>query len=223
MPFDELPTTVRCRCPGPGPCSECRKRAAEHMTKTTASIQIDRRRVVGIQGKKGSGKSVIADYLLSQGFQRIKFATVLKDMLRVLLRRRGVAADLIERMIEGDSKEVATPYLNGKTPRWAMQSLGTEWGRECIHPDLWVDTEMDALPAAGDFICDDVRFPNEVGAIHSVGGMLILVERPDLAESGDQHVSETHQLPFDVRCMNDGTVEDLQAKVGRLMAIGQAA
>jgi hypothetical protein len=214
---------IRCRCPGPGPCSECVKRAKAHATTTTINdepqlrLALERLRFVGIQGKKGSGKSVIADYLLSQGFQRVKFATVLKDMLRVLLRRRRCPADLIERMLEGDLKEVASDYLNGKTPRWTMQSLGTEWGRERIHPNLWVDTEMDALPATGDFICDDVRFPNEAAAIHSVGGMLICVERPDLI-SEDEHVSEMHQLPADVILVNDGTVQELQEKAKRIVA-----
>jgi len=85
------------------------------------------------------------------------------------------------------------------TPRKLLQLLGTEAGRNIIHPNIWVN----ALFA--DYVCDDcgqkecptdeedtgqmihrsfprwiitdVRFPNEVKAVKERGGIMIRVNR----------------------------------------------
>jgi hypothetical protein len=51
------------------------------------------------------------------------------------LHAQGVPSDTIERMVDGDLKEVATPHLGGATPRRAMQTLGRGWGR-ALSPNL---------------------------------------------------------------------------------------
>ena len=136
--------------------------------------------VIAFAGKAGAGKSTCADHLINQhGFERIKFASALKEMLRTFLRYRGAAPELIERMVEGDLKERPSPLLNDQTPRRALQTLGTEWGRQLIHENLWVDTERDHLPKWGRFVCDDCRFPNEAAMIRGVGGKLIQVVRSE--------------------------------------------
>ena len=40
-----------------------------------------------------------------------------------------------EAHIEGALKEVPCELLGGKTPRYAMQTLGTEWGRDTDQQD----------------------------------------------------------------------------------------
>ena len=57
-------------------------------------------------------------------------------MLRKLLACPGADAGMIRRMIDGDLKEAPTPLFEGRTPRHAMQTLGTEWGRDRIGRDL---------------------------------------------------------------------------------------
>ena len=47
-------------------------------------------------------------------------------MLRKLLACQGADAEMIRRMIDGDLKEAPTPLLEGRTPRHAMQTLGTD-------------------------------------------------------------------------------------------------
>ncbi|GJD31478.1 hypothetical protein PMNALOAF_2737 [Methylobacterium adhaesivum] len=136
--------------------------------------------VVGITGLAGSGKSTAAERLISRhGFERGKFANALKEMLRTLLRYRGADEATIERMIEGDLKEVPSPLLNGRSPRHAMKTLGTEWGRDEINEDLWVDTETASVlrRKPEKIVFDDVRFPNEVAAIRRLGGQIWRVSR----------------------------------------------
>lgn len=171
--------------------------------------------VIGLVGLQQAGKSTTADYLVRRhGFQRGKFAQCLKTMLRCLLIYRGASEVDVERMIEGDLKEIPTPFLNGKTPRHAMQTLGTEWGRDCIDPDLWVDTEIARLSRnlTRGVVFDDVRYPNEALAIRKLGGKLWQVDRPGLPDT-DEHDSERFRPNPDQVLFNGGRLGDLFAQV----------
>lgn len=144
-------------------------------------------RLIGFAGRAGSGKSFAAKTLVQHaGFVRTRFADPLKDMLRVL----GLGYD----EIEGHLKEAPSPLLCGKTPRFAMQRLGTEFGRELIGPSLWIDAwarRADAaLAAGGAVVVDDVRFPNEVAMIRECGGIVAWIDREGGAATSADHVSE---------------------------------
>lgn len=132
--------------------------------------------IIGLIGGAGAGKDTFAEALPPR-YERRKFAGPLKNMFRTLLAVQGVTYPQRERMIEGDLKEVPSKFLEGKTPREAMQTLGTEWGRNLIGPDLWVNAAMQGL--AGDAVFTDVRFPNEAKAIKAAGGMLFRIVRAD--------------------------------------------
>jgi len=158
--------------------------------------------LLGICGRKGSGKSTAAQVLLDAGWKRVKFADPLKNMLRVI--------GLDDRHIEGDLKELPCDLLGGKTPRWAMQSLGTEWGRNCIFPDFWMSLarrEIALVLAQGySVVVDDVRFDNEADMIRELGGSVLLIKRgPD---APIEHESEKGVTP-DFIYENDLTREHL--------------
>lgn len=165
-------------------------------------------KLIGLIGKKGSGKDTAAEALETLGFQNVKFAGALKAMLRTLLAYQGLDEITIGRMIDGDLKEVPTEYLAGKTPRFAMQTLGTEWGRELIGPDFWLDTAMKKA-ATGDTVITDCRFPNEVNAVKEHGGTVVRIVAEgrtvfDDTAVGTDHASETlmDELPDDVTIAN---------------------
>ena len=171
-------------------------------------------RVIGLCGHSGSGKSVVADYLVSQyGFVRIKLASPLKNMLR--------AIGLSEREIEGDLKETPCDLLCGKTPRHAMITLGTEWGRDMIGPNLWTNTwarkASKLLEQGFHVVCDDVRFPNEVDAVRALGGAVIRIER--LGLSAIAHVSEVQNFAVDWTIPNIGTIGELRRRVDEVLAL----
>lgn len=160
--------------------------------------------LIGLVGYKGSGKSTVAKYLVHNfGYTRIPFASPLKDMLRVL----GLTDD----HLYGDLKEEPCDMLLGVTPRHAMQTLGTEWGRLCIHKDIWIDAWKRQVGSclSGYVVCDDVRFPNEADIIREMGGRVVRIDRGETIS--DQHESERHirDIRVSETLYNHGSLEDL--------------
>jgi rhodanese-related sulfurtransferase len=145
--------------------------------------------LVGLIARKEAGKDTAAEVLLEQGYQNVKFAGALKDMIRCVLAYQGADDTTIERMIEGDLKEVPTDYLAGKTPRFAMQTLGTEWGRNLIGENFWVGAAI-ARAVGQPTVITDVRFPNEVDAVHEAGGVAIGIEADWIVPTEGEHESE---------------------------------
>jgi hypothetical protein len=129
-------------------------------------------------------------------------------MLSALLREAGEHEATIAEAIEGGLKESPMQALAGATPRRAMQTLGTEWGRGCIAPDLWVRLFLlraERHRAAGaPVVCDDMRFANEAEAIRGAGGLLVRVDRPGVAPAAG-HASEggLAGVDFDLVVSND--------------------
>lgn len=179
--------------------------------------------LIGLAGRKGAGKDTVASVFLEQGFTNLKFAGGLKAMIATLLAYQGVDDAMIERMIEGDLKEVPSEFLGGKTPRFAMQTLGTEWGRDLISNNLWVGATMNRAGSVGDAVITDVRFPNECEAVRKAGGLTIRIQASDQADVSDAHPSEAmiDDLPVDGVFANDKSagVEKAKALFAAFVAI----
>lgn len=131
------------------------------------------------------------------------------------------------------------------TPRKLLQLIGTECGRQIIHPNIWINAlmseykptnncqqhsdglyytdeheENEIVPDFPNWLVTDVRFPNEVKAIKDKGGVVIRIERPSL-QSNDIHESETSldSYPFVYTINNNGTIDELIAQVKELLQI----
>lgn len=167
--------------------------------------------LIGLSGLAGSGKSEVARVLIEEfGFERVKFADPLKNMLRRMLADAGHCDDDVERMIEGDLKEVVIPEI-GVTPRHLMITLGTEWGRDQVRPDLWTRLWGMRADVFDRVVADDVRFPNEVEAIRARGGALWKIDRPGLTRG--THSSEALEVTADVDILNAFDLETLRHHV----------
>jgi hypothetical protein len=98
------------------------------------------------------------------------------------------------------------------------QTLGTEWGRELVHPQLWVlmaQRRWDAAKAAGlDLVITDVRFENEVEWLRGAGGRVIYLARPGV-EAVSAHASEQYDASAlaDWVICNDNTIDILLHRV----------
>lgn len=162
--------------------------------------------LIGLAGLAGTGKTTCAEYLVERyGFSRHSLATPLKDMLK--------AIGLTDSQLNGDQKNEPLDLLSGRTARYAMQTLGTEWGRQMIHPEIWLHLWQENMPS-GPVVIDDVRFPNECHRIKSLGGRLICVERPSLSGFVDAHESEAVASAWCDRIIsNNGSVEQLHASL----------
>lgn len=166
-------------------------------------------RLIALTGYAGSGKSTVAKHLVeAHGFTLVKFAGPLKSMMRCL--------GLGDREIEGDLKEKPHPVLCGETPRHAMQTIGTQWGRQLIGPDLWVNVAVEStlavLSRGGSVVIDDCRFENEAGAIRHHGGEIIQIRRPGVGPV-NAHPSENLPANPDFHWLNDRSEDDLRAMV----------
>ncbi len=127
--------------------------------------------ILGLLGPQGVGKTTLADAVVERvGGVRLSFAEPIRQMLVAL----GV-----ERTQFSHHKHLPIPWLHNKTPRDLLRSLGTEWGRELVGPDIWVGAVLrQARQQQKPVIIDDVRFANEAKLLQDAGAMLALVVRP---------------------------------------------
>jgi hypothetical protein len=131
--------------------------------------------IVAFCGPEGCGKSFAAEHLIANhGFVRFSFADPIREMLRII----GVTdKELSDRVL----KESPCAALHGRTPRHAMKTLGTEWGRDMIDIKLWSDLALKRLLAASAaglrVVLDDCRFDNEAETWIKSGGVILEIRR----------------------------------------------
>lgn len=173
------------------------------------------------------------------GWQIKKFSDKLKDMVCILI---GCTREQLEDQTfkatplgeEWDIDRVSHGFdFNIKTtPRDILQKLGTDFGRDMIHPDVWVNSlfvDYHSGIKMSDYIeskwiITDLRFPNELQRIKNLGGICIRVNRksnilPCVAHEY-QHPSETsldNNEGFNYIIDNNGTIEELIEKVKEIL------
>lgn len=175
--------------------------------------------IIGFAGKKYSGKTTAADYIVTNyDYKLVSFADKIKE---ISMDVWGLTKNQVYGTVE--EKETIDKRW-GISPRFIMQQLGTEVARS-IHPDKWVkyvfDTAIHDLRTLGynDFTIADVRYENEAKAIQKEGGIVVLIKRTNLKDDGDQHSSETG-LPekyIDITLENDGTLVDFCSRLAYFM------
>lgn len=164
-----------------------------------------RPRIIGILGQSGSGKDTVADYLVHRyGYVKVALADPLKRICKDVY-------NFTDEQLWGPSasrNKVDERY--GKlSPRVALQTLGTEWGRNC-YDGTWIEygmrvadkildgngyTQKRGLYMKGYFerltkkvsgvVIPDIRFKNEVQLIRNrLTGFVVRLYRPD----ADGHV-----------------------------------
>ncbi|ASD50379.1 putative deoxynucleotide monophosphate kinase [Acidovorax phage ACP17] len=173
--------------------------------------------VIGITGRKQSGKNWFADQLASRihqfGYEsaQVSFAAPLK------LACHSIFGWNLCDMESERFKSTVDPRI-GKTPRQVLQLIGTEFGRQMICDTLWVDIAREAIKSnhrAGKIsIVTDLRFDNEAALIKELGGKILRVVRPDQAPATDTHVSEAGiTCAVDAEYVNDVDSQDINARV----------
>lgn len=165
--------------------------------------------LIGLAGPARSGKSTAAEHLVGTYLlEHYAFADPLRDGLMAIF-------NLDPTDFEGDRKEQPLAWLE-RSPRQLMQSMGTEWARNTVHPDVWVklaeqnlDYMTNALGAVIGFVVSDVRFENEAHLIRRRGGTVIHIGRND-ATPVNAHISEAGVTvrQDDLILRNNGTVDE---------------
>lgn len=188
---------------------------------------------IALAGRKGSGKSEVAEMLENHPATNpgpegsaLVFRMAFGDRIKSMLAGMGAPEDSLYG--NDDQKMVPIPELGGVTGRHLMVTIATEWGRNMVHPDIWVMVlekelkeleQLDNISSSKVFvIIDDLRFQNEYDFLVSKGAMILGVERGELpGRMEDQHISE--QLPYRFAELgipiikNDSTLAELHQKV----------
>lgn len=144
-------------------------------------------------------------------------------------------------LLDYKTHNVDESYLRKTTPRLVLQLLGTEGVRNVIHPNAWVNATMNnykcgceqdkrrynwdtinCMQCTGkpNWLITDMRFPNELSAVHNQKGISLRIDRPSIV-STDTHPSETalDDALFKHRIVNDGSLEDLKYKVQEFLVL----
>jgi hypothetical protein len=199
--------------------------------------------IVGLLGFIGSGKGTAGDILKDMGFTPVSFAKGVKD----------VAAEMFgwpRHLLEGDTQKSrewreqpdefwSKEFGKDFTPRYALQLMGTEVGRDVFHKDFWIIKLKKYIEENPDqhFVITDVRFMNEVDFVYDHAGILIEIERGAAphwysiaakANAGDEkaekfmledsgmHESEWRWIgsdKLDYTIQNTGTIENLKNNI----------
>lgn len=154
-----------------------------------------KRRLIALAGRARSGKDTVAEMaqaaLMPQQSVLRAFAAPLKEICQQVF-------DFSIEQVYGAAKELPDPrYPRGDgtflTPRFAMQVLGTEFGRAC-YPEIWVEMMLrkvkEAHAMGRSVVITDCRFVNEAKAVKAAGGKVWRILRPEADAPPARHVSE---------------------------------
>lgn len=187
--------------------------------------------VLGIMGKKRSGKDTFAERLINEhGFTQVRFADPLRAMLKAL--------DPIIYTEDDGWTELRLSWILGPDDDWEaakelpevrrlMQRIGTEAGRNVLGDSIWTDAAARTIiNIDGPVVITDVRFPNEYALVEDIfDGWTVRITRPSLPVGTDLHPSETALDDTYPRyeIVNDGTVADLHFAADQLVRDARAA
>ena len=180
------------------------------------------RSIIGIVGPKNSGKSEAAKYIAnSKGYTVKSIATPIKQILSII----GIPNKNL--FGTNEDKNELLPGFN-TTARKLLQYTGTEFGRDSLHKDVWIDILIKNLDPNTSYVIDDVRFINEAKKIKALGGILIGLSRPWMSwedQGVDNHTSEicAYAEPFksmiDHWVGNNGTKEELHNNIAKIVNV----
>jgi len=179
-------------------------------------------KIIGLMGNSGVGKDTMANHLVSKyGFVKIAFADPFKRVVKDIY-------DFSENVLWGPAEgknvgDARYPRPDGTllSPRIAMQTIGSEWGRNC-YPETWtkyleratrqildgasytpirgIYHEPGKQPSYAGIIISDCRFQNELDVVRRLQGYVVRLKRANVTESKSKqlgigsHDSEMEQL-----------------------------
>lgn len=176
-------------------------------------------KIIGITGVARAGKDTIGDCLCrDHKFARLEFARPLKRMVSALLQRDF---DWVNEHKEEHIEGLASP-------RVLLQTLGTDWGRNMIDSNIWVNAvhrqvnDFLRSEESRDYdgiVLTDCRFDNEAEWVRGNGGEVWQVERNLITEEVPTHPSENGVRGdlVDRILANNATILELNERVGRAL------
>ena len=183
--------------------------------------------IIGLSGKKGSGKDTVADYLCAQyGFINYGFGDPIKEIAKIMFQFN-------DEQLYGDQKDIVDLRWGFK-PREFFQKFGTEYG-QFILPEhfpsaftginkrqFWVKCfwnwylEKKKRDPTLKVVISDVRFLHEFSFLQDRGAYLVKIKR--ITDNLDRHISENEldiltDNEYHGIIDNNGSKSDLYVKI----------
>jgi hypothetical protein len=131
------------------------------------------KRVIAFAGPAGVGKSTAAVYLSQEDRLGkviiLSFAEPMRRMVSTIL-------PLGMESFEQGKKTNPTLGLCGKTPRQMLETIGTEWGKNLVGENIWLDIVANQIMRgdADTYIIDDLRTDAEAIYLRDKLGAIII-------------------------------------------------
>ena len=141
--------------------------------------------LIGFSGCKNVGKDTLSDYLVEKyNFIKYSYATPLKDACKILFL-------LTEDQLYDQNKKEEIDERWGLSPRQMFQIVGTDFFREKINKDFWIQhfKYWYSINKDKNIVVVDCRFQNEIDLIKELNGITIKIERN--TNIIDNHISES--------------------------------
>lgn len=174
--------------------------------------------VIGFTGKRNVGKSTAADLLEEEfGFEKVHPVGALKEAWRQYLTVVTGSAQLADRMVYGDLKDVPSEFLPNKTtPRFYFEKAGKFQADLGVEWTLGLEFQIARrLHPRAPLVVESVVY--EAPWLRSQGGKVIRLLRPGF--DGPEGV-ETDAAQADIEVdftISAATVDDLRSGVRRLI------
>ena len=165
--------------------------------------------IIGLSGKKRSGKNTVAKLIATSTPLRVKEFAFADPLKEEVCKACGISRTILEQ--------------NKDNFRLILQGWGTDFRRKMHGDDYWIKKTGMALHAAvmseqaDIFVCTDLRFENEADFLRKCGATIVRVNRT--SPTDDEHASETDldNYKFDFVINNSSTLNALASDVQMLL------
>ena len=166
-------------------------------------------------GLMRSGKDTSADYIINKvGGRVVKFADPIYEIQSAVYKIMGMPEVVKNRFL--------------------LQWVGTEFGRQTIDPNVWVNitvNRINQIDASENIFVTDCRFANEERALRDLGFEFLMVRSDqsvlqDRGASLTTHESERFASEYegsDYTILNNGTLEDLYGELDKLIQLSSTS
>jgi hypothetical protein len=209
--------------------------------------------VLGLGGKKRSGKDTSADILVKEfGYTKLSFGDDLKHLCQAMtgiplknfyeesLKDTKFSSPLV--LNKTDLYNNILDYFNKteslfqptdekiafSSPREIMQVIGTDIVRKTLFDNnFWITFLSNKIKQIETpVVIADMRFSHERKFIKELGGITCRIKREEADGSGDSHSSENdlgEDSEYDFVLLNNGSMSELRSSVRQLEKLGQRA
>lgn len=166
--------------------------------------------IVAISGKKGSGKTTLAQLLQRElHYERKSFADPIYHIVSQLTHKP------ISYL-----KYYKEEMVLGKPIRHWLQIIGADL-RNQIHPDIWVCYLMNQYTPQSHWIIDDQRYENEAEALTDVNSILIKLTGRGEEDTHDSEHGLDHWDRWDIVFDNSGDIQNLVNLAKQIAGAGE--